>query len=49
MKQQLKGLAGFGALAGVSVGLVYGVNKLIGHHSHGAYVSAFFPPSPADI
>jgi hypothetical protein len=49
MKQKLKVLAGFGAVAGVYAGLAYGIDKLIKDHSHGAYVSAFFPPSPADI
>jgi hypothetical protein len=48
MKQKLKLLAGFGVIAGVSGGLAYGVHKINGH-SHGAYVSAFFPPFPADI
>ena len=49
MKQKLKFLAGFGAVAAVSAGLAYGVHKLIKEHSHhGAYVFAFFPPSPAD-
>jgi hypothetical protein len=49
LKKGLKVIAGFGAVAGVSAGLAYGVHKLIKDHSHGAYVSAFFPPSPADI
>ena len=45
MKHKLKVLAGFGAAAGLSV---YNVYKLIKGHYHGAYVSAFVPPSPAD-
>ena len=49
IKQKLKVLAGFGAVASVSAGLVYGVHKLIEDHSHETYVSAFFPSSPADI
>ena len=53
LKKNFKLLAGFGAIAGfvggVSVGLYYGLHKLSKDRSHGAYVSAFFPPSPADI
>ena len=49
MKKRLKVVAGFGVLAGFTGGLIYSVHKLIKDHSHGAYVSAFFPPTPADI
>ena len=49
MQQKLKVLAEFGAAAGVSAGIVYGVHKLIKDDSHGVYVSAYFPPTPADI
>jgi hypothetical protein len=44
MKQKLKVLAGFGVVAGVSAGLVYGIHKDIKDHSHGEYVSAFSLP-----
>ena len=46
MKRKLKLLAGIGAVTAVSAGLTYSTYKLIKDHG---YVSAFFPPSPADI
>ena len=48
LKQGLKVLGGFGAVAGVSAGLSYGIYKLVNDHSHGAYVSAFHS-FPADV
>ena len=49
LKQKLRTYAGYGLIAGVSAVLTLGVEKLIKSNSHGAYVSAFFPPSPTDI
>jgi hypothetical protein len=49
LKQKLKLYAGAGAVAGVSVGLTLGIQKLIKNHSHKVYVSAFFTSSPVDI
>ena len=49
LKQGLKVLGGFGAVAGVSAGLAYGVYKLVKHHSHERYVSTIFHSSPTDI
>ena len=56
MKQKLKVYAGVGAvagafvgLAGVSVGLALGVDKLIEDHSHKSYVPAFFHHSLTNI
>jgi hypothetical protein len=49
LKQGLKVLGGFGAVAGVSAGVAYGVHKLTEDHSQGSYVSAFFHSSPANI
>jgi hypothetical protein len=46
LKKNIKVYAGMGAVvAGVSVGLTLGVQKLINDHSHREYVSAFFPLS----
>jgi hypothetical protein len=44
LNHKLKIYAGAGAVAGVSAGLTLGIQKLIKEHSHGACVSAFFPP-----
>jgi hypothetical protein len=49
LKQKLKVYAGVGAVAGFFVGSALGVDKLIRHHSHGSYVSAFFHPSLINI
>jgi hypothetical protein len=49
LKQKLKVYAGVGAVAGFFVGSALGVDKLIKHHSHGSYVSAFFHPSLINI
>ena len=49
LKQKSKVLAGVGAVAAVSVGPAFGVNKLIKDHSHKSYVSAFFHPSLTNI
>ena len=46
LKQRLKTLVGYGAVAGVFAGLTLGVQKL---NSHESYVSALFHSSPADI
>ena len=49
LKQKLKTYAGYGLVAGVSAALTLEVGKLIKGNSHGAYVSAFFPPFPTEI
>ena len=49
LKQKLKVSAGVVAVAGVSAGLAFGVDKLIKDHSHKSYVSAFFHPSLTNI
>jgi hypothetical protein len=49
MKQKLKTFAEFGAVAGLSAAVTLQVHQLIKSQSHGAYVSFFFPPSPANI
>ena len=52
LKQKLKTIGKFGAVAGTSAVLTLGIQKLIKDHSHGShgtYVSAFFPPSLADL
>jgi hypothetical protein len=49
LKQKLKLYAGAGAVAGVSVGLTLGAEKLIKDHSHGGYVSSLFTHTPTDI
>jgi hypothetical protein len=49
LRQKLKVYAGVGTVAGVSVGLALGVEKLIKDHCHGSYVSAFFHPSLTNI
>ena len=49
-KQTLKTFAKIGAIAGASVVISLGIQKLIkDHSSHGAYVSAFYSPSLADL
>ena len=45
-KKELITLGKYGATAAVTFGLIYGASKLFNSR---AYVSAFFPPSPADI
>ena len=49
LKQRLKRIADFGAVAGVSVVATLAVQKVIEDFKNGVYVSAFFPPSLADI
>ena len=52
LKQKLKTFAKIGAVAGASAVITLGIQTLIKDHSHGshqAYVSAFFPPSLADL
>ena len=49
LRQELKVYAGVGAVAGISLGLALGVDKMIKNHSHGSYVSAFFHPSLTNI
>jgi hypothetical protein len=44
-KQKLKVYTGLGTIVGVSVGLVYGLQKLIEGTDPQAYVSALFPPT----
>ena len=48
LKQKMKDYVILGTIAGVSIGLLNGVQKeIMGTISPGAYVSALFPPSPA--
>ena len=49
LKQKLKRIADFGAVAGVSVVATLVVQKVIKDYKNGVYVSAFFPASLADI
>ena len=49
LKQKLKIYAGVGAVAGVSLGVALGVDRLIKDHSHGSYVYVFFHPSLTNI
>jgi hypothetical protein len=50
MIQKMKDYAVLGTVAGVSTGLINGMQKeIMGTVSPGAYVSPFSPPSSADI
>jgi hypothetical protein len=50
LKQKIRDYAVLGTIAGVSIGIVNGVQKdIFGTVSPGAYVSLLFSPSPADI
>ena len=49
LKQKLKRIADFGAVAGVSVVATLAVQKMIKDYKNGVYVSASFPASLADI
>jgi hypothetical protein len=50
MKQRMKDYAVYSTVAGVSMGIINGIQKeIMGAVSPGAYVSALFPPFPVDI
>ena len=49
IKDELKVVAGYGAIAAVTAAVLFGGHKLYEVYAHKEYVSAFFPPSPADI